>query len=47
MLIEPDEVGRPICMRIARDDDVVSNFVVIQSLKGSVSIRLVTILTIF
>ena len=46
MLIEPDEVSCPIRMAIARYDDIVANVVVVQSLKCSVSIRLVTVLAI-
>ena len=46
MLVKPDEIADPICMGIARDDNVVANVVFVQSLKCPVSIRLVAILAI-
>lgn len=46
MLIEPDEIAGPIGMRVARNDNVVANMIVIQSLERSISIRLVTILAV-
>ena len=46
MFIKPDEVADPVCMRIAGNYNIVIYFVVIESLKRSVSIRLVPILVI-
>ena len=46
VLIEPNEVADPICMGIARDNDVVANVVFVKSLKCSVSVRLIAILAI-
>lgn len=46
MLVKPNEVAGPICMGIARDDNVVANVVSVQSLERSVSIRLVAILAV-
>lgn len=44
MRIEPDEVGDPVCVAVAGDDDGVVDVVVVEGSEGAVAVGLVAVL---
>ena len=43
MLVQPDEVGDPVGVRVAGDEDVVADVVVVERLQRAVAVRLVAV----